>query len=85
MDRPANLVAAFQQVFAGRLSFVHTLGPRVLTIELSMAFRWFQPQVNPEISCRAAHMVMEHQVLGRIDLGPSFSEPGNLQNQGMTA
>lgn len=45
MDRPANLVAAaFQQVFAhGPLSFVHALGPRVLTIGDSMGFRWFQP------------------------------------------
>lgn len=80
MDRPANLVAAFQQVFAGPLSVVHALGPRVLTIGFLWVSDGFSHKSIP-ISCRAAHMVMEHQVLGMIDLGPPSQSQGTCKTR----
>lgn len=61
--------------------FCACLGPKGPNHRLSMGFRWFQPQVNPEISCRAAHMVMEHQVLGMIDLGPPSQSQGTCKTR----
>lgn len=60
------------------------LGPKGPNHRLSMGFRWFQPQVNPNLlpSCSYGNGAPGP---GDDRPWPSFSEPGNLQNQGMTA